>query len=116
MAEWPTETGPVDYALFVGLDLLAVVEAKKRDRGVVSDVGQAKRYATGVLPSAECRFPGGPWGEYRVPFLFSSNGRPYLTGAENRSADYADFADGITKETPKNRSLPFVPESKEVPQ
>ena len=29
IAEWPTDTGPADYVLFVGLEALAVVEAKR---------------------------------------------------------------------------------------
>jgi type I restriction enzyme R subunit len=28
IAEWPTATGPADYALFVGTTLVGVVEAK----------------------------------------------------------------------------------------
>src|SRR5690606_22971492 len=28
---------------------------------------------------------GGPWGQYRVPFLFATNGRPYLKQLETKS-------------------------------
>ena len=29
--------------------------------------------------------PGGPWGEFLVPFVFSANGRPYLKQLETES-------------------------------
>src|SRR5690606_28198195 len=34
IAEWPTSTGPADYALFVGLTLVGVVEAKRKRKNV----------------------------------------------------------------------------------
>ncbi|MEA3386092.1 MAG: DUF4145 domain-containing protein, partial [Thermodesulfobacteriota bacterium] len=78
IAEWPTTSGPADYALFVGINLVGVVEAKKKAKDVVSDLRQAKRYASDVEIKGEERFLCGPWGEYRVPLLFVTNGRPYL--------------------------------------
>ncbi len=45
IAEWQTETGPADYALFAGLDFIGVVEAKKMGKDVVADLTQGKRYA-----------------------------------------------------------------------
>jgi type I restriction enzyme R subunit len=30
IAEWPTESGPADHVLFVGLSPIAVVEAKRK--------------------------------------------------------------------------------------
>lgn len=92
IAEWPTEfegkAGFADYVLFVGLTAIAVIEAKKRDRDVVSDLGQAKRYSRGYqILGGETLPPGGPWGAhgYRVPFLFATNGRPYLRQLETKS-------------------------------
>jgi type I restriction enzyme R subunit len=35
IAEWPTASGPADYALFAGLKLLGVVEAKRRNKNVM---------------------------------------------------------------------------------
>lgn len=84
IAEWPTANGPADYALFHGLELLALVEAKRESRNVSGDIDQAKRYALGATAS-ECRLPGGPWGEFKVPFVFASNGRPYLKQLEHLS-------------------------------
>lgn len=92
IAEWPTSSGQADYALFVGMQLIGVVEAKKRERDVVSDLGQAKRYAIDIQPKGEELFVGGPWGEYKVPFLFASNSRPYLKQLETKSGVW--FLDG----------------------
>jgi type I restriction enzyme R subunit len=85
IAEWPTATGPADYALFVGLQLLGIVEAKKRSADVMSALDQAHRYARGARLEGEAVFAGGPWGESRVPFIFSTNGRAYLQQLRTRS-------------------------------
>ncbi len=92
IAEWPTATGPADYTLFVGMNLVGVVEAKKTAKDVVSDLQQAKRYAKGVQIKDEGKFIGGPWGDYWVPFLFSTNSRPYLKQLEHKSGIW--FLDG----------------------
>ena len=34
IAEWPTSTGPVDYALFIGGRCVGVIEAKREARDV----------------------------------------------------------------------------------
>ncbi len=78
IAEWPTAHGPADYVLFRGLVPLAVVEAKRRRRNAASAIEQAKRYSRGYQPRPEEPSPGGPWQEYRIPFLFATNGRPFL--------------------------------------
>lgn len=85
IAEWPTSSGPADYALFVGMDLVGVIEAKKKAKDVVSDLQQAKRYAADIEIKGDERFVGGPWSNYNVPFLFSTNGRPYLKQLEQKS-------------------------------
>ncbi len=85
IAEWPTETGPADYALFAGLDLVGVVEAKKMGKDVIADLTQSKRYSQGIRLDAQARFAGGPWEEYRVPFLFSTNARPCLDQLKEKS-------------------------------
>nr|MBC8497711.1 hypothetical protein [Candidatus Bathyarchaeota archaeon] len=41
--EFPTETGPVDYALFVKGKLLAMIEAKRLGKGVENVLEQTKR-------------------------------------------------------------------------
>ncbi len=66
--EYPTETGPADYALFVDGKLLGIIEAKKISVGAGNVLEQAKRYAKGVPNTV------GEWRDYRVPFLYSTNG------------------------------------------
>ncbi|MFT5758547.1 MAG: type I restriction enzyme R subunit [Alteromonadaceae bacterium] len=45
IAEWPTQSGPADYVLFIGLQPVAIVEAKKKMLSVQDALPQAKRYA-----------------------------------------------------------------------
>lgn len=78
IAEWPTKSGPADYVLFIGLMPVASIEAKRKNRDVSGSLQQAKRYARGFTVPSDVASPGGPWGEFRLPFVFSSNGRPYL--------------------------------------
>lgn len=66
--EYPTQTGPADYALFVKGQLLGIIEAKKLSVGVYAAMEQAKRYAKGVNNTV------GQWRGYKVPFLYSTNG------------------------------------------
>ena len=81
IAEWPTATGPADYVLFVGLVPMAAVEAKRKNVNVSAALIQAKRYSRGFQSSDETRPHAQKWGkeqDYRLPFVFSSNGRPFL--------------------------------------
>ncbi len=85
IAEWPTASGPADYALFAGLTLVGVVEAKRRNRNVMSVLPQAERYAEGITLEAAHLHPQAPWGAFKAPFAFSTNGRPYLKQLETAS-------------------------------
>lgn len=85
IAEWPTENGPADYVLFAGLTPIASVEAKRKNIDVSASLQQAKRYSRGFALTNEMKSPGGPWIEYKLPFIFSTNGRPYLRQLETRS-------------------------------
>ena len=95
IAEWPTANGPADYALFVGLTCVGIVEAKRSRRNVAGALDQAARYSKGFLPEPGIVLPAGsPWltvsgsaaePSYRVPFLFATNGRPYLKQLETQS-------------------------------
>ncbi|MBC2731495.1 type I restriction-modification system endonuclease [Thiobacillus sp.] len=88
IAEWPTETGPADYVLFVGLTPVAVIEAKRKNIDVSGALQQAKRYSRTFRASEETVLPEINWGEegaYRVPFAFASNGRPYLRQLATKS-------------------------------
>lgn len=66
--EYPTANGPADYALFVNGRLLGILEAKKVAVNPQNVLEQAKRYASG------CKKTIGSWGNFKVPFLYSSNG------------------------------------------
>ncbi len=85
IAEWPTKSGPADYVLFIGLQAVGVVEAKKKSKDVSAALEQAKRYSRDFETADGVELCGGPWGKYRVPFLFSTNGRPYLKQLETKS-------------------------------
>jgi len=75
--------------LFVGLTPIAVVEAKRKNVDVSGSLQQAKRYSRTFTPSQETVLPDQNWGEgaaaFRVPFAFSSNGRPYLRQLATKS-------------------------------
>ena len=84
IAEWPTESGPADYALFVGLTCVGVIEAKRRRKNVSAAIDQAERYSRGFF-FRNGEAAGGPWDFFRVPFVFATNGRPYLKQIETES-------------------------------
>ncbi len=85
IAEWPTSSGPVDYALFCGLSCVGVIEAKREGVDVPGTLQQAKRYAKDMQLHDAATFAGGPWNGYRVPFVFATNGRPYLRQLKTKS-------------------------------
>lgn len=80
IAEWPTfagETGRADYVLFDGLTAVAAIEAKRERKHVYSAIDQAKRYAKGMQTQQACELAG-EWGEFKLPFVFATNGRAYV--------------------------------------
>ena len=86
IAEYPTKNGRADYALFVGLQVVAVVEAKRHSKDVSADIDQAKRYSKGYqIKGDENLSDGHPWGEYKIPFVFATNGREYLEQLHTKS-------------------------------
>ena len=88
IAEWPTTSGPADYVLFVGLTPIAAVEAKRKNIDVSGALQQAKRYSRTFKCEDGLVSPGGPWREFQIPFVFSSNGRPYLRQLATRSGTW----------------------------
>ncbi|MDF1561939.1 MAG: type I restriction-modification system endonuclease [Deltaproteobacteria bacterium] len=85
IAEWPTASGPADYVLFVGLTPVAVVEAKRKRKDVAGAIEQAKRYSRDYKATEEHVPEGSPWGDYVIPFLFATNGRPFLRQLKTKS-------------------------------
>jgi type I restriction enzyme, R subunit len=88
IAEWPTSSGPADYVLFVGLMPIGAVEAKRKNIDVSGALQQAKRYSRTFQAGDQLLSPGGPWHEFQIPFVFSSNGRPYLRQLATRSGTW----------------------------
>jgi len=90
IAEWPTDStvgnrGYVDYALFVGMQLVATVEAKAIHKDIPSVIDyQCKDYSRNIR-SADQEYQVGTWGRYGVPFTFATNGRPYLEQYDTKS-------------------------------
>ncbi|WP_420140027.1 type I restriction-modification system endonuclease [Sphingomonas sp.] len=111
IAEWPTKSGPVDYALFVDGRCVGVIEAKRQIKDVPGRLGQAKRYARDITLTPDELPEGGPWidgdDRFRVPFLFVTNGRPYVKQLATKSGTW--FWDTRTKMPPRALSEWFSP-------
>ena len=90
IAEWPTlssagNKGRADYALFAGEKLVAVIEAKAEHKDIPSVIDyQCKEYAQNIRPEDE-KYVIAAWGKYKAPFVFATNGRPYLAQLETKS-------------------------------
>lgn len=82
IAEWPTQSGPADYALFAGEACVGIVEAKRYRKNVSAAVDQSERYSKGFEWHANSE----TWDEgFTVPFVFATNSRPYLKQVETES-------------------------------
>lgn len=104
IAEWKTDSnvgkhGYVDYALFVGEKMVGIVEAKKAHIDVSSVIdGQCKEYASLIKKEDQKKYCIKKFGKYYVPFLYATNGRPYLKQLETKS--------GIWKQDVRNGAAP----------
>jgi len=87
--EYPTSNGPADYALVVDGRILGIVEAKRLTLGSQNVLTQAQRYSRGATSNPLS------FGEFRVPFLYSTNGEVTwfhdVRHPLNRSRPVADF-------------------------
>jgi type I restriction enzyme, R subunit len=87
--EYPTASGPADYALFVEGRLIGILEAKKVTVATINTLEQAKRYSKGLVHSI------GTWNGYMVPFLYSTNGELVsfldVRNTNNIARSLADF-------------------------
>ena len=90
IAEWPTlsadgKKGFADYALFVGTELVGIIEAKAQHKEVSSVIdNQCKDYASNIRKEDE-EYVIGSWGKFKVPFVFATNGRDYIKQFETSS-------------------------------
>lgn len=101
IAEWPTDSGPADYVLFMGLTPVAVIEAKRSAKNVSSSIDQAKRYAQGLQERGAFSIET-TYGTFKVPLTFATNGRPYLKQLEQESGIW--FMD-VRDNTNRRRAL-----------
>lgn len=86
IAEWPTSSGPADYALFAGRTLVGLVEGKRKRKNVMSAVDvQATRYSQDIQPEESFDFAGGPWNGHKAPFIFATNGRSFYPAMATQS-------------------------------
>ena len=90
IAEWPTDSqvgnrGYADYALFVGTELIATIEAKASYKDIPSVIDyQCKEYSQNIREK-DSQYQIGTWGKYKVPFTFATNGKPYLEQYKTKS-------------------------------
>ncbi|CAG7840412.1 hypothetical protein CLOHAE12215_01836 [Clostridium haemolyticum] len=89
IAEWPTSSkekssGFVDYALFIGEDLVGFIEAKRYSKDVSGNMIESKNYAKAVKEE-HSEYVVSSWRDYKVPFLFTSNGRKYVEEIKEKS-------------------------------
>ena len=96
IAEWPVnptkkQDDRADYALFVGEQLIGIIEAKAYEKSVYSIIdNQCREYARNIKEEDE-KYCMGKWQggfqkeEFKVPFVFATNGRPYLKQIETES-------------------------------
>lgn len=97
IAEWPMAgRQSADYVLFAGLTPIAVVEAKRQGILAAGKIGQAERYARGFAPDVAPPSAGGsagPWpdgqgGQFHIPFVYASNGRPRVGPLDEASGTW----------------------------
>ncbi|MEI3305890.1 MAG: DEAD/DEAH box helicase family protein [Dysosmobacter sp.] len=90
IAEWPTDStvgnhGRADYALFIGLQFVGIIEAKAEHKDIPSVLDyQGKDYPRNIR-AADAQYQVGTWDSYKVPFTFATNGRPYLEQYKTKS-------------------------------
>lgn len=96
IAEWPVkptkkQDDRADYALFLGEQLIGIIEAKCYEKSVYAVIdNQCREYARNIKEEDE-KYCMGKWqsgfqkDEFKVPFVFATNGRPYLKQIETES-------------------------------
>lgn len=90
IAEYPTNStvgnrGYADYALFIGEKLVGIIEAKAIHKDIPSVIDyQGKDYPRCIREEDE-KYVIDTWGEFKVPFTFATNGRPYLEQYKTKS-------------------------------
>ncbi|MFC6670767.1 type I restriction-modification system endonuclease [Marinobacterium aestuariivivens] len=100
IAEWPTVgRQAADYVLFAGLIPVAIVEAKRENTNVAGKIPQAERYSrgfepvVGMEPAWELEGRSEAWSgaestPFKVPFVYSCNGRPFVKQLAEQSGTW----------------------------
>lgn len=107
IAEWPTDSttgkfGYADYALFIGEKMVGIIEAKKAAIDIPSVLSyQCAEYAK-MIRNEHQKYIISSWGDYKIPFLFATNGRKYLKQIETKSGIW--FRD-VRKNTNPDKAL-----------
>ena len=90
ISEWPTiskdgKKGFADYVLFIGLKMVGIIEAKAEHKDVSSVIDyQCKEYSQNIRDE-DYTYIYDLSREYKVPFVFASNGRKYLEQYKTKS-------------------------------
>src|SRR3712207_7312484 len=71
-------------ALFIGEDLVGFIEAKRYSKDVSGNMIESKNYAKAVKEE-HSEYVVSSWRDYKVPFLFTSNGRKYVEEIKEKS-------------------------------
>lgn len=90
IAEWPTDSttgkaGYADYVLFVGEKMVGIIEAKKAAIDIPSVLSYQCAAYTKMIRKEHQKYIISTWGDFKVPFLFATNGRRYLKQIETKS-------------------------------
>lgn len=82
--------------MFIDEQLIGIIEAKAYEKSVYAIIdNQCHEYAKNVKDE-DVHYCMGKWQSYKVPFVFATNGRPYLKQIETESGIW--FQD-LRKET-----------------
>ena len=90
IAEWPTDSsvgkqGFADYELFCGEQMVATVEAKAIHKDISSVIDYQCRDYSKNIRACDMKYVPQVYGEYKVPFTFATNGRPYVKQLDTKS-------------------------------
>ena len=90
-------TGWADYALFIDRELVGIIEAKKYDIDIPTALRKdARMYSVGAtLVEGAKLLKDSPFLSYKVPFMYSANGRDYNEVLPEKSGIW--FLDGRKK-------------------
>ena len=85
IAEWPCENNKrADYALFDNCKLVGIIEAKRYNQDIPGALFQAKEYSKTIKIFDRITLPNQS-GEYKVPFIYATNGRKYIKQLKEKS-------------------------------